>query len=406
MSGRNEIHVVKDNLIGNSDANSLYPSAMARLPGYLKGKPNVLTPEQTSYAFLQQQSGYIVEVRVDKMGKWRDFPLQSKAVKGVRDFSNRLECPKDKGYTLTMDNYSLEDFLKYHDAEVTILCGYYWNKGYNNRINDVIRYLYSCRLHYKDPKNYNPIEKSYKLLLNSAYGYTLLKPPETETVTLTPKLAEEYIRYNFNFIKDYSYIEGGKYWTIHTIKPILEHFNLSVAGIQVLSMSKRIMNEVMCLGEDLDCNMLYQDTDSIHILKKDIPKLEEAFETKYNRTLTGKEMGQFHIDFSSDKCEGELFAVESIFLGKKCYIDKLCGKDENGEVVYDYHIRMKGISDSAMKHKAKVEDKSFMEIYENLFKGVGETFDLCCGGEKAVFEFNTNYTISSKKSFPRTLRFG
>ena len=30
-------------------------------------------------------------------------------------------------------------------------------------------------------------------------------------------------------------------------------------------MSKRIMNEVMCLAEDLGLNIYYQDTDSMHI---------------------------------------------------------------------------------------------------------------------------------------------
>jgi hypothetical protein len=170
-------------------------------------------------------------------------------------------------------------------------------------------------------------------------------------------------------------------------------------------MSKRIMNEVMCLAEQNKLKLYYQDTDSIHINEKDIKTLEELYNKKYNKELIGKGMGQFHSDFDSDIIKEDIHAVESIFLGKKCYIDKLCGKDEFGNIVYDYHIRMKGISDSAMKHKAKVEDKSFMEIYENLFRGVGETFDLCCGGEKAVFEFNSNYTISSKKSFPRTLVF-
>tara|TARA_R110000824_G_scaffold171736_1_gene349391 strand:+ start:51 stop:3818 length:3768 start_codon:yes stop_codon:yes gene_type:complete len=415
MCSRNEIHVVKDRLIGNSDANSLYPSAMARLPGYLKGKPNVLTPEQTSYAFLQQQSGYIVEVRVDKVGKWRDFPLQSKAVKGVRDFSNRLECPKGKGYTLTMDNYSLEDFLKYQDAEVTILRGYYWNKGYNNRINDVIRYLYSCRLHYKDPKNYNPIEKSYKLLLNSAYGYTLLKPPETETVTLTPKKAQDYIRYNFNYVRDYSYVEGGKYWTISTIKPIHDHFNLSVAGIQVLSMSKRIMNEVMCLAEDLEIPMYYQDTDSIHLDASRTEQLTEAYEKAYSeepwfQPLYGDQLGQFSSDFEMDGIkEQDIKCVNGVYLGKKCYIELLEGIDSEGKVHYDAHIRMKGVGDKCVTWRCKELGCSPLELYTRLSEpDQGETFDLLRddkGWAKPKFIFHPDYTISSREEFHRFITF-
>lgn len=39
----------------------------------------------------------------------------------------------------------------------------------------------------------------------------------------------------------------------------------------ILDMSKRIMNEVICLAEDLKIKLFYQDTDSIHI---EIDKLD------------------------------------------------------------------------------------------------------------------------------------
>ena len=77
-------------------------------------------------------------------------------------------------------------------------------------------------------------------------------------------------------------------------------------------------------------------------------------------------MGQFHSDFDSDVIKKDIHATESIFLGKKCYIDKLEGKDENGNAVVDYHIRMKGVSNNAIKHKAKIEQRDFMEIYKSL----------------------------------------
>jgi hypothetical protein len=36
-------------------------------------------------------------------------------------------------------------------------------------------------------------------------------------------------------------------------------------GAFILSMSKRIMSEVMCLAEDNGIEIYYQDTDSMHI---------------------------------------------------------------------------------------------------------------------------------------------
>ena len=35
-------------------------------------------------------------------------------------------------------------------------------------------------------------------------------------------------------------------------------------GVSLLSMSKRIMNEIMCLAEDLGIKIYYQDIDSMH----------------------------------------------------------------------------------------------------------------------------------------------
>jgi hypothetical protein len=34
-----------------------------------------------------------------------------------------------------------------------------------------------------------------------------------------------------------------------------------------------------------------------------------------------------------------------------------------------------------------------------------EAFDLCCDGDKVSFEFNSNYTISSRVKFERKLKF-
>ena len=48
-------------------------------------------------------------------------------------------------------------------------------------------------------------------------------------------------------------------------------------GVEVLSMSKRIMNEVMCLAEDIGIDIYYQDTDSIHLKTQDVPSLVKKF---------------------------------------------------------------------------------------------------------------------------------
>ena len=63
-------------------------------------------------------------------------------------------------------------------------------------------------------------------------------------------------------------------------------------------MSKRIMNEVMCLAEDMKIKINYQDTDSMHIESDKIEGLAKQYFVRYGRELIGKSMGQFHSDFS------------------------------------------------------------------------------------------------------------
>ena len=38
---------------------------------------------------------------------------------------------------------------------------------------------------------------------------------------------------------------------------------------------------------------------------------------KYGLELVGEDLGNFHIDFSMDKANSEIYAIESLFLGKK-----------------------------------------------------------------------------------------
>ena len=83
-------------------------------------------------------------------------------------------------------------------------------------------------------------------------------------------------------------------------------------------MSKRIMNEVMCLAYDIGCHVYYQDTDSIHIECNDLPKLEHEFQIKYHRELRGKNLGQFHNDFPTINGHEEIpKSIQSYFIMKK-----------------------------------------------------------------------------------------
>ena len=147
----------------------------------------------------------------------------------------------------------------------------------------------------------------------------------------------------------------------------------------------------MCLAEDLDIPMYYQDTDSIHMNRDCVDKLATEFKTKYENELIGKQLGQFHSDFDLKGSDGEVFSTESIFLGKKSYIDHLAcsGNDTSG-----YHKRMKGIPSKLL---------TGWDIYEDLYHGQEKSFDLteCC----SIAIDSKTQTITKRTSFYRTVKF-
>ena len=402
MCAENDKHH-KTGRIQDFDSVSLYPSAMSRLGGYLLGTPKIIEGEMKNYETLRTNSdGYFIQIKINKVNKKLRFPLPSyKNEDGVRTFSNDMI---DKN--IYVCKFELEDLIECQKIEFYIIDGYYYNEGRNNNLKEVIDFVFNERLEMKKIKN--PLEQIYKLIMNSSYGKTLQKAIDENLVFKTSNEIDNYVDKNYNYISKYEKInDDGEIdrYAITTLKGIEDHFNNCSCGVEVLAMSKRIMNEVMCLAEDLDIELFYQDTDSMHIYENDIKKLSENYEEKYNKILIGKGMGQFHSDFDSNIIKSDIHATESIFLGKKCYIDKLEGKDENGNNAVDYHIRMKGISNKSILYKSIQEDKKLLEIYKNLLNGNIEEFDLACGGKKCCFVFNNDYTIKSKYEFLRKVKF-
>ena len=173
MTNSNKQYHVK--IFADFDACSLYPSAMYFMEGFLKGLPNVLS--DTSYEFLKQQDGYFVRIKIIKLNKHLDFPLTSKLNedRGVRYFINEM----DNG-NIYICKVGLAEIITYHEAEFEIVDGYYYDPGRNNTINHVIGDLYNLRLKLQQDKH--PAQIVIKLLMNSMYGKTVIKPVETDTI--------------------------------------------------------------------------------------------------------------------------------------------------------------------------------------------------------------------------------
>ena len=242
--------------------------------------------------------------------------------------------------------------------------------------------------------------------MNSGYGKAIQKSNDTDTKLFDNRNEfDNYLSRNYNKIKNWIYYNDDKKVKCIVGSTMTDHFNRCHVGVEILSMSKRIMNEVICLAEDNDLNIYYQDTDSIHIEDKDIKLLEQLFKKQYDRDLIGNDMGQFHSDFELKGADKNIVATDSVFLGKKSYIDKLVGEDKDGNIVDGYHYRMKGIPSKAIKYHCEVNSINVLDLYKKLYKGDEVVFDLTCGGEAFTIKHQNDYKIKILDEFKRRVKF-
>ena len=403
--------------LADFDAVSLYPSAMKRLY-CVKGKPEVLKPEELNTEYLLNNtcsedeqpgskliSAYVVEIKITAINKHLAFPCV--VYKDTTTNTNRNDDTSAIGRTAVVDNITLEDWIKYNGLECQIIRGYKWCGEKSFLIRDVIQNLHLLRCEYK--KTHNPLQLVIKLIMNSAYGKMIQKPITTSIVfkkyqskKLNKKTNELVIEQPLNkfLIKNsakiikYTQVNKNLY-AIKVGQQIDDFYTNTLLGVQILSMSKRIMNEVMCTAEDLNINIYYQDTDSMHIQKSRLNDLSNEYFKRFGRELIGKNLGQFHNDFD-EVADG--YAYQSIFVGKKMYVDLL--KNDKGET--GVHYRMKGVNLDCVKLYAEEHNCEIFNIYDKLYNGETLTFDLLKA--KPCFKMNDNQTVTNQLNFERSIK--
>lgn len=407
--------------ISDYDGVSLYPSAINRLCrelGLPKGKAVRYTKEELKNWNTKLYS--ILTIKINKVNKIQQMPfIAHKNEEGLLEYTN--EAPKE---TLIIDSITLQDYIKFHKIDYELLDGVYWNNGNNKKMGEVIQRLFNARLQAKKDKK-TALSNTIKLMLNSAYGKTIMKKSKTETKIIKTeenkydKKTKKWIKKDkMTQFKNYVY---NNFNTIKTWRPMNEtcievekicadnSYNRGHIGCAILSMSKRIMNEVFDVANDNEYPIYYTDTDSLHCNLKDVPKLEAKYKERYNKELNGKQLEQFHTDFDLDGAKSEIYATKSIFLGKKSYLDVLESKDENGNTINGYHIRLKGITEAGLKHASKKYINSYEGLYTDLARGKKieiflNPYDTDEEKQKVMFEY-VDGKVRTKKLFSRKVKF-
>ena len=434
-----ENNSISNHEIVDFDAVSLYPSAMARLY-CLEGVPKVIPNEwlNTSYLmthlFEDEQlepntkrfiSGFFVEISIDHINKPRHFPLIVYNPEFNNNSKEDYERSCNRCCKMYVDHITYQDLIKYQGCIIKPIRGYYYDGKRDIKIREVIRTLFQLRLRYKCEGN--PLQEVIKLLLNSIYGKTILKPINTKYKFIRNNELPKYINNRYNYIEEISKEEASRTFCLaKELKPYNKHFTFVPLGVNILSMSKRIMNELICTAEDINIIPYYQDTDSIHIHKDDLDKLATEYKKRFKRDLIGKDLGQFHSDFVTFGDTKEMpTAIRSIFVGKKSYIDML--QNNLGQIAF--HCRCKGIIPDVLVMKANElfpnakaccyhddlvypsydvplsdEGYSILLLYQKLYDGEPIEFDLCKSKVKPCFEIS-NFEVSTKETFIRKLKF-
>ena len=351
----------------------------------------------------------ILTVRITKINKKQQIPFIAIKNEGQSiDYINEITGNYQE---VVIDKITLEDYINFHDIEYEIIDGIYWDNGNNKKMGELINILFNERVKCKKNNN-EALSNVLKLMLNSSYGKNGMKKDKIKKSIMSLKdkdMFNNYVYNNFNTITKYTEINKRN---VEIEKVISDSsFNRGHIACAILSMSKRIMNEVFDVANDNDITIYYTDTDSIHMNHADIEKLENKYFERYGKVLNGKGLGQFHTDFNLKGAgKGEdIYATTSIFLGKKSYMDKLESKDKNGNIISGYHIRLKGQTTDGLLEESKKYKDSYTGLYTDLSEGKELNILLNPTNhednhKKVLFEFKLGH-VRTKGDFYRKVKF-
>lgn len=395
---------VIDELIVSMDGNSLYTSAIKRLcddgyGGLPTGKANIMnTLDEWKYYYA------IMEVEILEVNKTQQMPFIAERVENGIEYSNNVPSG-----AVNIDSITLHDYIKFHDIKFKVLKGVYWKGRGNKKIGELVENLYATRL--KNKESNPPLAQVLKLMLNSIYGKTIMKKSNTKCkiIDVDGDKWLKHVAMNFSTIKEVEHLNEFKRKIKHATCD--NSFNLGHVGCAILSMSRRIMNEMMDIANTHNMPIYYTDTDSVHMLLKDVQPLSEKYREEYGRELYGKQLCQFSNDFNFKKSVKPAHAVQSVFLGKKSYVDILEGEDDKGNIIYQEIIKLKGITKSGIDYIINKIKKEFninhIEAVKKLFEKLmtGETVKIPLNpGNHFMVEYH-NGGARKRKLYTRTLHF-
>ena len=363
------------------------------MKGFLKGPAKIIPKEELENKTFTRYDGYFVQIMIHKVNNHLHFPYLSKISsedeEGItinsRNWTNDME-----GEKIIVDRFTLETIMLHHDIEYTALKGLYFNEGRNNKICEIIEFLFNKRKEYKQVKN--PIQNLYKLMMNSAYGKTIERAHSEKIKYFNHNksmcLSRLHREYN-GMINEIIFFKGK--WKMKYTEGIGEHYNRAHCGSEVLGKSKQLMSNVMV---DVDKYIYYTDSDSMFIEHKGVDILRRT-----KPEIFGENLGQFHNDFSLGGTN--VRAERAVFFGKKSYWIEV--KNDEGDVLNKFVL--KGIPKNTIEYVLEHKFKNNIDhvIKALRFRKSGVVFDLTLNGNKIKMQHNFNHEIYNAVDFARSI---
>ena len=352
-------------LIQDYDGVSLYPSAMSKL-WITEGNPELIRGKFTEEDFKRECStpdgslslynDMIVHVTSINTRKPRHFPLL--CVKDPKTKLNNYKNFDNETVDTWVNAIDLWNLIDFQDATFTYDAALVWRGERHYEIRTMIKRLFDFRLANKA----HPIQAVAKLMMNSIYGKSTMKAKKTERFYID-KVGWRKVNGSWQSVNKWAEWFNTNAYRVYSLEEETNNvvkvdtfyrdcgscFN--IFGSNVLAMARRIIGRVMALAEDVEemypemsPGLFYTDTDSMHIRSDLLAMVEKHYKSKYGEELCGKQLCQFHVDFSPVNGKETLGARKSIFLGKKMYADELINVDNE----VGFHFRMKGIPNKAL----------------------------------------------------------
>ena len=184
----------------------------------------------------------------------RAFPLGVYVENGLKHNSNDLaEHLAATNSVYHCDHVSLQDLVVFQHYNYEILSGIIYERR-NYEIQNIVQYLFQRRVAYKQVGN--SIEKTYKLCLNSLYGKLIEGNFDTGCEIIEQEELDTYL-YEHHNATSYDRMPDSSKVFVETQNEVNTQTGYHHVGILILAVSKRLMNQVMCLAEDMDILIQY-----------------------------------------------------------------------------------------------------------------------------------------------------